>query len=340
MCNPRFALSNSLNAEFGNLDVGNNGEVMRIRNCVLIAAFVTAIGASPSLAADASIITVRKDCTGADNCFTALAGGVTSAFGLASQTNPITLDVGPGEWDEDFLCPTGKGWVHTRGAGRDSTIIKGGASGGFTAQLLNCNNVEFSNLTMTSDIGWTVEWDHAAGGGGSSTWTNVNLIAEAGSISAWYDKTCGILPGTSATDPRAVHFFFGSRLIKRGDDALIGQAYPSSAASITCSEIWYYGGEIIWDFDEDGIANTKSAAVILARGSMFQGFGISIRAVSRGVATDTRKLVAVRVIDGPFNGIGTGDAPSFFHLHGGIIAAVVTDASSTMRLRCSSSGAP
>jgi len=260
---------------------------------------------SAAIDPNAEIVTVRKDCNGADNCFELLDDALTWTWTTRNPTvtSKLLVDIGPGIYNEQVYCPDGRGHVTFRGAGRDATSIRGAANDVAAATFQNCDEIEVMDLAIENND-WGVEW----AGGGSSTWTDVDIVGLPGGTSTigWIDD---IVQGQE--DDIALHYFFGCRVHATGRQ---NNPYPAAAYWASASETWFFGGEILWEVSENGGAG---AALLINAGGDFHAFGTVIRAVATGTGL-TGDITGVEVNDAAVVGNNAGE-PSVFHMHGGII---------------------
>ena len=226
-----------------------------------------------------------------------------------SENEPLLVEVGAGKFTGSLSCPSGGGWVTFRGVGRERSLLlreTDPPSGSGAVPVLRaegCESLEFSDLTIRSEPpsgdGHAVVWLF----GGSSNWTNVDLIGEDG---GWYD----VCFGSSSDPPDAEHYFWGAK-ITAGRAGIVS----------TCGDIWFYGGEILTDVGAFNPAASPLAAV-------------AVHVVHRSIVRVFGSALRVRISDG--TGIGAGYAygaragaqvPAFpvgegsghFHMHGGIV---------------------
>lgn len=259
---------------------------------------------------DASIVHLRTACD-IDNCFTDTED-LTEWLWEGGRTSPpsagdrVTVQVGPGSFDP-FVCDgsaQARGYVSVVGSGRQQSRFvrlatgpgpdgKLGACGG-AIHVENCRELDFSHLTAIGETG--VFWL----GGGSATWSDVDMIGEPqggfcglGAL-GWYD-----LPGAGG---RSLHYIFGSRVFGRGHPIAV------SALDVVDAEIWFYGGDVVAEATGSGTAILAAANVTNA--GDLRLFGSSVRArVEPGAA-----------VSGGFYGAWVHDGGKL-HLHGAIVNA-------------------
>ena len=240
-------------------------------------------------------------------CFESVASVNDVLWGTSgidpSASNPALVDIGPGEFDGPIVCSTGQGFTTFRGAGRAQTIIKGQVPSGIifrTAMYSDggCDSVDFRDMKLDGGtIGFGVYWT----GGGSSTWSDVDLEGE---FFGWYDIECG--SGSNTDPPVGVHYFFGSRVTGGGT------GYFSS-----CGDTWFYGGEILAAPALKGSLGSPKGVWVNLRGS-FHAFGTAIRVSTVGLTSGTGTAEGVVVGRGPTT--PSPDGYGEFHHHGGIVS--------------------
>lgn len=285
---------------------------------------LTASGALAQVNPAADVVQLRKDCTGAADCFTTtsaltawLWGGGRSAPPSASDR--VAVFVGPGSFDK-LVCDatsTPTGWVSVIGSGREQTRFEandgaqeipfsGGifCMGGIT--VYGCSDLAFQDLTAYgSDSG--VFWID----GGNATWTDVDMVAGGANRyqgCAFSAATYGWFDNGSV---KSTHFAFGSRAIGLGTSG----SYNTGVRSIRAS-LWWYGGDVLAKPDFAATAITAQYGVEISGSADFHAFGTSIRNLvgsATGMAFPSFRGVTL-------NGSGV------FHMHGGI---VTTDASAS-----------
>ncbi len=141
------------------------------------------------------------------------------------------------------------------------------------------------------------------GGGGSSTWSNVEVTVVSGSGAnwTWYEIGC------DTTQPKAVHYWYSSKLTGAQSGSL-GGGYQ------TCSENWFLGSEISTIIDPNG-GGSKAAAIVSLAGNGVNGdvrlFGSVVRILVPSSAASIN-LTSVRAIQA--NGTGAS-----VNKHGGLI---------------------
>ena len=287
---------------------------MRPLGVVIGAAFYVALpvlaSAQSAIDPTAQVVELRSSCAmpggGAlDNCFETTAdltawlwgGGRASA---PNSLDPVSVRVGPGDFDRLQCQGAMNGWVSFQGTGREHTrfinddptpdpaIDSSICPGGITVD--QCTNLHFTDLAAKGrSIG--IHWL----GDGSSNWNDVDAVADAeGSLPctgfpyafAWYDAS-----GTG----NALHYFWDTRFIARGA-SLIAVAYYSLA-----SETWIYASDLLTEITGPG---TLVAGVNAAAAADIRIFGSTVRTVASPTTT------------GVVHGLLVG---STLHMHGGIV---------------------
>jgi hypothetical protein len=183
----------------------------------LALALPLAAAAMPDPAPDsnAAVVLLRTNCgaTPLKNCFERMEDLTTTgttgwiwATRQPSAASPLLVDIGPGVFTT-FKCNgtgTTRGFVTLRGSGREQTILSG--TNGVT--VTNCRNLSFMDLGAQGSK-YGVLWSGAEGG--SSSWTNVDLVGLGTSTigaptAGWADDTC------ANQTARSVHYIHGSRI--------------------------------------------------------------------------------------------------------------------------------
>lgn len=198
------------------------------------------IDTSVSNAASVSTINLRKDCKDQINCVTSMSEVINWTWDTRnpSAESPLLVDIGTGIFQipGDRLFCKNKGYVTFRGAGRDNSVLTGGAPtqtiGSTVISIDNCKNITFQDMTIQSDS-WAGKEGSKLGiiwkNGGNSTWTNVHVKA---TTYGWSDVSC-----TAGSDP-GEHYWFSSRIDTLSDG-------PANAAYYSlCGDNWFYGGEL------------------------------------------------------------------------------------------------
>ena len=265
------------------------------------------VPASAVIDDDAAVVLLRSDCSPVsgllDNCFETTAALFDLTTGwvwdirIPTASTPLLVDIGPGTFGP--LNCKDAGFVTLRGSGRTATKLLSTADNVPGANIENCVDIDFMDLTVAAEnsngvnpIG--VNWV----GTGSSNWTNVDILGHSvgtssGVVWGWRENN---LPCAA---PVSEHFFYSSTIFGIHDAPNISTTYGFEAA---CSINWIFGGEIV--ASTGGII--AYGAVIHDRGD-FRVFGSPIRAES--TSTIGRSFGAYVTIDG------------VFHMHGGNIVA-------------------
>lgn len=263
----------------------------------------TLAGFHEGVAADADVVFLRNDCTGLANCFTSMASLTSWIWPTRSpgSTDPLLVDIGPGSFAR-FECTTGRGWITLRGSGPANTVIESSGNDifapGSSAALFGdgCEQLHVQDLTVKGVI-TAVAWN----GGGSSTWTNVHLIAGPdtrtfGVAYGWYDV------GTTCPTEVPLHYFFSSRIES------LGGPLATVAYQATCSENWFYGSELLARPDSSVPGSlVRFASLIVDDSGDARVFGSALRTVAPSGVTFTQAPSG-----GTIDGV--------FHMHGGIVS--------------------
>ncbi len=192
------------------------------------------------------------------NCFETM-GSLTTWVANTRHPNaaaPLVVEIGPGTFSP-FGCQNG-GYTTLRGSGRQNTIITNGQAFGDAFSASNCTQLDISELSIVGTAAralHTMDWS----GAGTSTWSNVDVIANGGY--GWYD--------TGGT-----HFWFGSRFTNNFGVAGVSRAYETGGVS------WFFGSEIVAN-DASGNAAEVEALGVLAGGEAHV-YGGNLRAVVSG----------------------------------------------------------
>jgi len=270
--------------------------------CFLLVPSGTTATADTPGEAGVDVLFLMKDCAAAGKTlFEDCAEDIdTLEFMLWNQRNPtaeapIIVDIGVGTFLGPLDC-NNNGHVTFRGVGRDRTIIDDKDSGsGFriAININNCDKLEFQDLTVIADtpgaISIAVWWQ----GGGSSTWTDVDLRANY----ATWDESSTVECGTP------VHYFFGSRLISSG----------SYGYRALCGEHWFYGSEVRMEAQNIGGINPPRHGVEAGKEADIRLFGSTVRSFPGPGFTKSTDYIGVGV------GLDPDDGGEF-HMHGGIIS--------------------
>jgi hypothetical protein len=261
-------------------------------------------GLGQTVSPTADVVYVRQDCGTMNDCFNSLplAGWWLWLVRHPSATDPVVLEIGPGDFDP-FDCPGGQGspngFVTLRGSGRDRTrIVRSVFQSGLGAITADdCEALTVQDLSIVG-AGVGVNW----GGGGSSQWFNVTLIANpTASVPvaiAWQDE------GPLAT-PKAKHVWFSSTI------RAVGGWYATIGISVSVSENWFYGSEIEADMSglSPGGGFNPAYAASLGNVADLRLFGSKVRAAV-GSHCGAGTVIAVSAIQS-----------ANFQMNGGLIAA-------------------
>jgi hypothetical protein len=301
-----------------------------MRSSWLFLSLTLALAAAPalgqgSLGSETAHVVLVKDCTDAGwdsgdvgtKCFESVSSLQDYIWGssgiLPTASNPLTVDVGPGEFAGQIDCSYGEGHVTFRGAGRDRSIIK--KSGTYLQIAVNvsggCNALAFEDISIVAEstdnsLGYAVFWT----GGGSSSWTDVNITADG---SPWYDHACG---GDGTDAPLGKHTFWGSNL-----------AGGTLGFFAECDETWFYGGEIAALAALKGSWTNKLTGVSVSHRGEVHLNGAAVRVNTTGVSSGSGTAYGVQA--GPSgNTLSVPDGYGEFHSHGSLISVKVSNLSS------------
>ena len=287
--------------------------------------------AEATLAANASIVYVRKDCTGIANCerylSTVLQWMMTTRRPQASS--PLLVDLGPGDFREtkndkasQFLnCSDGLGnptfgYTTFRGAGRDRTVIGNddghvpGVSAGL--QVIACEGLTFQDLTVEgsgrscrASSGTTV----GARGGSNTTLR--------GTQTGWYD-VCQATQGNGDTSPQSLHYFFNSRIEATGDiDPAVQAAASSHGYVALCAENWFYSSEIVARATRADA--TDAIGIELSGTADARLFASRIRVEAAAGVPATATIAAARLGVTQLNSGAETQSMELLHFHAGAI---------------------
>lgn len=194
----------------------------------------SSIGAHAVIDDDAHIIYVRKgNCSEGgvelNNCFKNVYFAqewIKDVHNAQPSPKALLVDIGPGYYLSGFECDAMTN-ITLRGSGPNSTIlgqadpsVSPDTYNGYGIRATGCGNFHVQDMSLKA--GWGVSWD----GGGSSTWTNVNV--EGG--------TYGWRESCSTVTNRPKHYWFNSRITGVHDTKV--------AYSVACSENWFFGTEV------------------------------------------------------------------------------------------------
>lgn len=271
---------------------------MKLRNILIVMMIGTSLlinaVAMAAIDPDAEIIHVRKDCGAQDNCFGSMGEALTWTWGTRnpSASAPLTIDVGPGDY-LGFSC-NNNGYVTVKGAGRDSTTFVGGYA---VVNITNCNDLSFQDLTVKGF--YAIVWS----GGGSSTYTNVDVVGRA---YGWYDYGCTV-PGDIP-----LHYWFGSTVTATAELG-VAVSYFSQ-----CGENWFYGGEIA-SIVKDATSPRFHTAVAMTLDGDMRMFGTAVRVIANPASPGaTKPLVPNARHPEGTSALAAMDG-GVVHMHGGIV---------------------
>lgn len=298
---------------------------LKVLSTSLALVFIEAGIAAALPPVDAERILIRQDCSAlSDSCFEDTDEAAAWTFGTRnpSAAAPLVWDIGAGAFPGNVKCLDG-GYVTFRGAGRTATKLVAEQTTQAALTLKNCQDVTVQDLTITGPS-YVAYWI----GTGNSTWVNVDLISEpprpasAAAGHGWYDECGG---ATYAT--RSIHYFFGVRV--RSSGYATPQPFAPSAFLTSCTENWFYGGEILTEIDSlspSGDPMFLKASAVHVTSDPTGGTGIGdLRVFGSTIRT---------VLSNEFSGIppiytASGvriEANGVFHMHGGIVNATATPA--------------
>ena len=284
---------------------------IRVLSFLLIVLPVPVLAQTPGTPGS-EIVFLVTDCAAAGHtvgtdCFedvASLQNHIWGTGGLHPQAgSPLVVDIGPGTFAGLLDCPTGGGHVTFRGVGRDRSRLTSAAGQPFIHLMFSadsCDAIGFQDLTLESEpafgVGYPIWWT----GDGSSSWTDVDIIAKT---TGWYDVDCA----SQASDPPSgTHYFYGSKI----EAGLIG--YYAE-----CGQTWLYGSEIFvrardQDFPALGVVGIHAAY----RGDV-RLFGSAVRVGTAGLSSAPAAVAGVVVGANGFHGGAKGFGE--FHMHGGIV---------------------
>jgi len=261
------------------------------------------------------VVHLRKDCASTNpdlkNCADNMLDMLNWVWDvrIPSASSPLIIDIGPGEFDS-FVCAGAsdtnrKGWVTVRGSGQRITTITGKPGGVFAPENNDlvgveanfCTNLTFEDLTIAA-LDYGIAWT----GGGTSTWSNVEVAAADDTRHqniGWYENSC-------EGEKQGVHYWFGSRITAHQDGT-------NRANYLSCAETWFYGGEIAVIVSGDYFGSAVPVQLFNDGphlGSM-RMFGSALRVVVPN--GNTAPLAKV-------TGVLLRPEGTQFHMHGGIIS--------------------
>lgn len=270
----------------------------------------------------ASVVMLRKSCNdGAggtlNNCFTATNTLLDWVWNTRNPTAtaPLLIDIGPGTFGS-LSCPLGKGFVTFHGSGRGRTIFSGAStpldSGG---RFEGCNQLVFEHLTISGRfIG--VIW----AGGGSSNWTDVEML---GSYSAWYDSV-DLTSGNPCPGREGTHRIFGStmKVTTTGGEIGGGKLFLNS-----CGKNWIYASELLLDAPATSPSSSEFPGIISAGiGNEVHLYGSNLRLFS-GAGSTLQSMTAIAASNG-----------AEVHVHGTGIDVIATKPINVIALSAGSGG--
>ena len=288
---------------------------------------IASLAVSPS--AFGGVIKLRASCTGETGiCKTTMADVLTEIHqpgSLPSATNPVVVDIGPGEFSLSsttlkYCQPvdsTTLSHLTFRGAGEQATVITGGGfaptypglddGGNRVVAIDSCDDVEFRDLTIRSESGIPAGVEFV--GDGSTYWNNVTIDAET---YGWYDG------GASSPPDSSVHWWWDSTIKTTAKSTTTGY----SAAFYPLASTQNIFGSTLSATD-----STSSGLVFY--GTMYESGYTTVRVHgSRLVSKGPRSIVY-----GAFIGLSTcGTAPTKFDVEGSTIdvASTATSGSPTV----------
>lgn len=308
---------------------------------IAVLAFVLAGTASATIDPAASVVLVRKSCSGLDNCFEYLgrtasspagadAAGWIQATRKPTASTPLLVDIGPGTWmGLSVTCASGavEGHITFRGAGQGTTKVADNLSGsplfGTIVATGGCVELAFESMTILERgpvwLGFNgpVVWM----GGGNSKWTNIEIISHGPRL--WYD-TC-----TMGESPE--HYFFASKL------TLFADSSDHQAVRAECGKTWFFGSEISVFGSVDTAAalfgsEVFAAIVITDIAESSQLFGSLVRVVQG--AADPNDIAG-----GTIYGVKITSANSpAFHMHGGNMRVSASESTNAVGVDAGTTG--
>ncbi|MBI5461281.1 MAG: hypothetical protein HY941_03750 [Gammaproteobacteria bacterium] len=301
----------------------------RALSCILIAIFATASSTAYCATnlnnSNASTVSLQTQCGSTSDCAESMYDLLTWIWGTKhpSAVNPLLVNIGPGNFPvNDPSTGSGmqfcnnNGYVTFRGAGRGTTTITGegysGIKAGFTSLgsvvlIKNCQQLSFEDLTISAPLDGDMN-DNAIGwiGGGSSNWTNVEVVA------AYYPWVDICASGSTVV---GTHNWFSSSLVSNGS-GILNTGYRSDCG---ISEI--YGSKIF---------STKTA-----RGGLWSILGVEAGAhghveiygssVKVLVPANADPSIVLPIMADPVTGAyGQGGLLALdggvIHMHGGVVS--------------------
>ena len=199
---------------------------LRSGACIGLMVLLGATQAQAVINNDASVVQLKKDCAGVDDCFTTMTSVTDWLWNTRkpTATSRVTVAMGPSDFGR-FVCPSANprnGYVTLLGSGRDATRIVPIPGEGVGIIATDCEELAFQDLSVEASNLYALRWD----GDGSSTWTNVDVTNDAADV--WFEA-CG-------AENKQLHYWFNVRL------RAPGRVFPAR-----CSENWFYGSELTVD---------------------------------------------------------------------------------------------
>jgi hypothetical protein len=263
------------------------------------------------------IVFLVTDCTAAGHtlgtdCFEDIASLTTFLWDpmvgvQPTLSTPMLVDIGAGTFVGPLECPSGEGFVTFRGAGRDRTTIAGGSAytsffGTSTVIVDGCEKLGFQDLRILAEDGPAANYGVYWEGGGSSTWTDVDIDSK---MAGWYDFNCG---GDHEDPFSGLHYFWGSKIVA-GEKGFYGE----------CGQSWLYGSEVTIDVTlGEGTIGSGPAGINVAHRGDVRLIGSAVRVIGSDFPSSPA-IVGVEV--GPSQNSGSApDGSGTFHMHGGVIS--------------------
>ncbi len=234
-----------------------------------------------------------------------------------SLNDTLVVEIAPGNYQRiQWLCSAGEGHVSFRGAGRGRTVFTDNAILGNAMTFQNCENLTFDSMTVNARF-ISVVW----AGSGTSTWTDVELIA---GYSTWYETQEGqFTVGSVCTidQPKNEHKFFSSTLMTK--NSTIGSTIYLNNCGIT----WFYGSELILDATTASFSGTPVGVKSAGEGHEVHLYGSNIR-LNAGSSSAVAGLTAFE-----------SKAGASVHIHGTGIDVISDKAIPVTALQAENNGA-
>lgn len=259
------------------------------------------------------VVNLRTDCSSTNpdlkNCADNVGELLTWIWNTRQPTDatPLSVEIGPGNFPVpvgffcDGLNDPGRGHVSFNGSGRDVTAFV--PSDVFVANVLaiqDCDSIAFQDMAFNGDynalaVAAVIKWT----GGGSSTWTNIDVSGTSQYL--WDEKG-------SASGDNAIHYWFGAKFhhISVGS---YGAAYSGKAG-----ESWIYNSDIL---STDG--GGGHAVGVYVSGGDVRIFGSTVRAVVPPGSTVSALLPTADTLGNIVGGLLANNSGQI-HMHGGIVA--------------------